>query len=351
MLRRLVILAALAALVGAAADRYRISSATAEGPEPPALTILTDSDSGLEAAIAPSQGGELSGLRVLFRGEWIETLYRARDYRPIEGFAGRAPFLWPATGRNVIAGEADSGRGFGYSLNSRRYPMPIHGFASHMPWRMEAERTDAAGTELTLSLSDTPETRKHYPFGFRITTKYRLADGVLTIAYTVRAPKDNSCAMPFSIGNHMTFLAPLVAGSNPAEMTVESPSTVEYLKEPPGLPTGESRPRSFATETPLAEIPRLSAVSLGGYDGDPYLVLRDPAGLAIRISHSAKSVPDQPVILFNLWGDLPGGFFSPEPWVGLQNSLNLKQGLVWLSPGQEWDWTIGIQPERAPSAP
>ncbi len=55
---------------------------------------------------------------------------------------------------------------------------------------------------------------------------------------------------------------------------------------------------------------------------------------------------EPPVVLFNLWGDPEAGSFSPEPWVGLQNSLNLQQGLVRLSPGRSWTWTVRIRPER-----
>jgi len=74
-------------------------------------------------------------------------------------------------------------------------------------------------------------------------------------------------------------------------------------------------------------------------------VLRDPKGVTIRISHTATSIPEEPVILFNIWGDPAAGFYSPEPWVGLQNSLNLNQGLIRLSPGQEWEWTIRVRPQ------
>ena len=74
--------------------------------------------------------------------------------------------------------------------------------------------------------------------------------------------------------------------------------------------------------------------------------LRDPAGLTIRMSHRASEVPNAPVILFNLWGDAAGGFFSPEPWVGLQNSLVMQKGLVRLPPGGGFDWTIRIEIRR-----
>ena len=225
----------------------------------------------------------------------------------------------------------------------------MHGFVKEMPWQVDTRRAGDDGAELTLSLVDTAVTRESYPFGFRLEVSYRLYAGTLTIAYTVRADSDNSAAMPFSIGNHITFRAPLVEGSDPGQLLFESPSSVEYLKDPPGLPTGESRPLSYADPVRLSEIPNRTAVSLGDYEGTPYMVLTDPQGLAIRMSHSAASVPKEPVILYNVWSDLPDGLFSPEPWVGLQNSLNLQQGLVLLPPGEDWTWSVEIHPEEAPA--
>jgi galactose mutarotase-like enzyme len=60
--------------------------------------VLRDTVGGLEAAVAPSQGGELSSFRVKFKGEWVELLYHARDYTDTKGFQGKGPVLWPAVG-------------------------------------------------------------------------------------------------------------------------------------------------------------------------------------------------------------------------------------------------------------
>ena len=50
---------------------------------------------------------------------------------------------------------------------------------------------------------------------------------------------------------------------------------------------------------------------------------------------------------FNVFGGPKQGFFCPEPWFGLQNSLNLHQGLVTISPGSDWRWTVELRPEIA----
>ena len=55
-----------------------------------------------------------------------------------------------------------------------------------------------------------------------------------------------------------------------------TPSTKELLKDG-GLPTGETRDVSYANGLKLADYPVKEAVSLTGYDNDPYVVLKDPS--------------------------------------------------------------------------
>jgi galactose mutarotase-like enzyme len=295
----------------------------------------------MEAAVCPSQGGELSGLRLLHRGKWVEMLYRARDYRPVPGFRGKAPFLWPATGRSVAAGRQEAG----YVLDGKFYPLADHGFAKELPWRIENRSCDETGAFVTLSLSDSDHTRRHYPFGFRLGVEYRVSRGALEIGYSVRSAEDE---LFFSIGNHITFRLPFLEGTSPAGVRFFTPATVEIEKTPERVPNGKTRAWTLPGPVALGEIKATQAVSLTGYgEAEPFATLEDPGGLGVRISHRASTVPSQPVILFNLWGNAADGYFSPEPWVGLQNSLNLRQGLIRTRPGEEFRWRIRI--ERLPA--
>lgn len=310
------------------------------------LIVLHDEEGGLEAAVAPSQGGELSSLRVRFQGGWIELLHRARNYAPTADWGGRAPILWPAVGRNFARSSPPDANATvcSYDYEGRRYQIPIHGFARLKAWRALAPRVDEAHAVVELALSDDDETRAQYPFRFEVRIAYQLTHGRLEIRHTVTASAANRSPMPFSIGNHITFRVPFVAGSALANFMFESPSRVEILKDANSLPTGETRPLDLARPVALAGLRVMPAVSLGEYGGDPWVRLSDPSGLALRISHRAQSIPEGPVVQFNLWGAPKEGYFSPEPWVGLQNSLNRGQGLIRLSPGESWSWVIRIEP-------
>ena len=340
-------------------QRYSLEEAVSSDATKTKLVLLRDEAAGIEAAITPSKGGELSGLAVRFvengsKDKWIETLYLARDYSPRQGWTGKAPFLWPATGRNFsedLRKRREAGERFdggAYNLQGKRYKMPIHGFARDLPWELETADASVEGARAELWLTDNDETREFYPFRFRLTVEYLLANGRLDISYTIHASDENSEAMMFSLGNHITFRTPLVEGSDPGEVVLTTPSTMEILKTDYGVPTSETRQRSHSAGVKLGDFEKLRAVSLTGYPSgeEPYVLLRDPQGLSIRMSHAADDIPKQPVILFNVWGDALGGFISPEPWVGLQNSLVLGKGLTYLEPGEDFRWRIRITPER-----
>src|ERR1039458_7506187 len=151
------LLALAAGWNGAAAqDRYSVTRELASGAGSPQVIVIRDNTAGLEAAIAPSQGGELTSLRVKFKGTWVELLYRARDYGAGTGFRGKASFLWPAVGGQYALGTipASSCSDGSYAVGDRRYPMPCHGFAKDLPWKESGSAADDGGARVTVELRD-----------------------------------------------------------------------------------------------------------------------------------------------------------------------------------------------------
>lgn len=343
---------ALGAAVGSAAvaatpPRYSLQETTTAEKIP--LIVLRDETSRLEAAVAPTQGGELSGVAVEFNGRWVELIYRGRDYRPAPGFRGKASILWPAVGSSIpteataVNGKIESA----YDYMRKRYPMPQHGFARLKAWRVVRTWTNATEAAVELVLNDDEDTRAQYPFGFAVHVIYRVTEGRVEIQHEVKAAASNTAPMFFSMGNHIGFAVPLLAGSSAATFTVESPSRFEYLRGKNGAPDGTTRERSFTAATPLGKLKFMPAVSVGGYEGDPWFRLTDARGLGVKVTHHASSTPASPFVQFNLYGGTAEGFFCPEPFVGLHNSLNTQTGQIDLAPGKSWTWLIRVEPERA----
>jgi galactose mutarotase-like enzyme len=339
-LRLFAVLALLASGLSAA-ERYTVQRRPGSYP----LLVLADSEAGVEASISPRAGGELCSLRYRWNGQWVELLYRACDYAPHEGWRGKAPLLWPATGATVGQGGSGGNEKAGhYRVAGKTYAMPFHGFAQNYPWSVDVTHADRREARALLSLTDSAETRKIYPFAWRLSVEYRLVQGRLFLVYTVGASIQNTGEMSFSIGNHMTFRTPFLPGSVPSQMRMETPAGFQLVKDARNLPTGATIKPAFLPSTDLSALPVKQAVPLGGYVGDPVLSLTDPQGLRLRIKHSAQRLPQQPFFQFNLWGDPTDGYFSPEPWVGAINSFHTKMGLVTLKPGESWRWTVELYP-------
>lgn len=345
-----LILLCLAASAGFGQSRYTVSDEDAAGPGSPKVVVLRDTVGGLEVAVAPSQGGELSSFRVKFKGEWVELLYHARDYADIKGFQGKGPVLWPAVGVQYPLGQfpkSTCGDG-SYLLDGKTYPMPCHGFAKSLAWTEVNRSADNQGARVTVELRDSDRTRTFYPFAFRLDATFGVSGGLLTVDYTVTSDSSNAMPMIFAIGNHIAFKVPFLPGTDPAAMTFESPNRKQLLRNPLGFVNGEEVVRSFETPERLGDFDAHVALALTGYQSAPYAVLTDPQGLSIRVSQQATSSLAEPIVRFNIYGGPKVGYFSPEPWFGLQNSLNLGKPLVHLAPGDAWTWRVQVKATGAP---
>jgi gluconolactonase len=342
---------------GFSQGRYSVSDENAAGPGTPKVVVLRDALAGIEAAVAPSQGGELSSFRVKFKGEWVELLYHARDYANTKGFQGKGPVLWPAVGVQFPLGQfpkSTCGDG-SYSFQGKTYPMPCHGFAKSLSWTEVNRSADNQGARVTVELRDSDRTRPFYPFAFHLDATFAVSGGLLTIDYTVKSDSSNTAPMMFSIGNHIAFKVPFLPGTDPATMMFESPSRQQLLRNSLGFVNGEAAPRSFETPERLGDFDAHVAIPLAGYVSVPYALLTDPQGLSLRVTQQGSSDLAQPIVRFNIYGGPKAGYFSPEPWFGLQNSLNLGKPLVHLAPGNSWTWRVqlkatGLPPESPKSA-
>src|SRR5665213_772199 len=167
-------LIACAAQVAQSQDRYTVTDEDAMGAGSPHVVVLHDRTAGAEAAIAPTEGGELSSYKVTRNGQMLELIYNARNYTSPNTFHGRGPLLWPAVGAQYPVGtipQTSCGMGT-YPVMGKTYPMPCHGFAKEMPWKEISRSADARGARVTVELQDSDATRKYYPFAFHLDAIY-----------------------------------------------------------------------------------------------------------------------------------------------------------------------------------
>jgi galactose mutarotase-like enzyme len=114
-------------------------------------------------------------------------------------WSGRAPILFPVVGASV-GGEV--------RVDGESYPMPQHGFARGLDFAVVSRGEHTAH----LRLGDSPDTRQHYPFAFRLDVVATLSESELRFDYEVDNP--GSVDLPYALGFHPAFPWPFMAGDN-----------------------------------------------------------------------------------------------------------------------------------------
>lgn len=123
-------------------------------------------------------------------------------------WARRAPILFPILGRL---------KDNTYLLQGQPYTIPTHGFARDMVF----EVVEQSPTRASFRLTDTPETRKVYPFAFSLTVTYALEGSRLTKSH--RIENHSSVEMLYELGAHDGFQAPLSQGEKMGDYAIRLP--------------------------------------------------------------------------------------------------------------------------------
>lgn len=111
-----------------------------------------------------------------------------------EYWAGRAPTLFP------VCGRLSDGK---YIYKGKEYQMNIHGFAR----ACEFHPTVIADNEIEFVLVADDNTKKIYPFDFKLSIKFKLEDNKLI--KTIKVTNTGNETMPFSFGGHPGFNVPV----------------------------------------------------------------------------------------------------------------------------------------------
>ncbi len=257
-------------------------------------------------------------LSVADAGAEIRSLVRLSDGKELmwqadPAYWGRtSPVLFPLVGNY---------RDKTSYYNGAAYSMGQHGFARDMVFVLEEQTEDA----LLFSLCDTEETRKKYPFAFRLLVGYRLLGKTVTVTWKVENPADET--MYFSIGGHPAFNCDYSGGrlvfyknGSPFEG-----SLISKIIAPDGSGCLSDRTKSFGLHE--GNLP----LSWPLFDEDA-LIFEDRQADAVAIT-DAQGRPvlcvtfDAP--LFGVWS--PAGKNAPfvciEPWYGRCDRTDFSQQL------------------------
>jgi galactose mutarotase-like enzyme len=242
-----------------------------------------------------------------------------------------APWLFPVVGASA---------GGVVRIDGQEYPMAQHGFARDLPFSVVSQSEEA----VTLRLEDSDETRKHYPFAFRLDIDMRADAGRLLFVARVENTGDEP--LPYALGFHPAFPWPFAdgerkAGGGYSVVFDESEATVVPEIGEGGLLLSQARSIPLNGNT-LPLDPEMFKEALVFLDAKSRSVrFVGPEDKAI-----AMAVEDFPH--FAIWTRPTAPFLSLECWTGhadragFQGELSERDSQRLLAPGAQALHGVGL---------
>lgn len=280
---------------------------------------------------------ENDDLRVSFSlqaSEWTSFYDKKRQieyaHQSDQYWAGRNPTLFPIVGK--LNQET-------YQLKGKKYHLGNHGFARHSEFKLNSQTQKS----LSLILTDNQETRKNYPFAFRLTNTYTLEGKSMTVVTSVFNPNHDD--LPFSVGAHPAFVCPLLKGEQFSDYYLEwektekprrllmNPTDSSFQKERLDLPPRKIIPLNydlFAQDALVLENLRSQTVYLKGPQ--------------VGLKFSFSRVP-----WLGIWTKKDANFLCLEPWHGhgdfanYQGEFSQREGMIILPPGVSFEFSYQME--------
>lgn len=261
------------------------------------LYSLRDADTDSAVVVCPERGGIVIGCRLHGR----ELLYLDREtfLHPTANIRGGIPVLFPICGQ-LVGGQ--------YEWDGQTYGMKNHGVARDRAWRVVATDT-REGAALTLALEADEETLGAFPFAFALEFTYRLLDGRLTIEQTYR--NDSEQPMPMTAGFHPYF----VADNKRLAYETDATRMRDY---------NDMREKPFDGTLDFGVMVESAAL----LDARRRDIAFPAAGGQVRMTYSDAFA------YVIIWSIIGKPFICVEPWTGLNEALNHRQGLILVESGR-----------------
>ena len=205
-------------------------------------------------------------------------------------------------------------------VGGKVYPAMMHGFASTLPFACTAQ----SDTRLVLELTDTPYTRRYYPYAFALSVEFVLEGERLVQNFHVRNRDDKP--LYYCLGAHPGFYCPIDL-NEPAErywLEFDRPQNLNllHMQENTRLVTGQETPYLKGERTiPLGDhFFDKGPMLFGGMDAAT-ITLRGKGGRFVEFG--IKGFPN-----LCLWGvPTKMSLIAIEPWIGTSDRVDTNH--VW----------------------
>lgn len=266
-----------------------------------------DSDTYFE--VVPPRGGIITDF--LYKNKTILYLDKETLYDITKSIRGGIPVLFPICGKL----QDDI-----YHVGDVDYSMPQHGIARRYPWRVVDAFVGHHGADITLCFSSDEETKKIYPFDFRIIYRYELTENRLTL---YQSYINDSCnRMPFYAGFHPYFYT-----SDKTAVSFDTGATRCW-------DSLASEMLNF-NEAIDFDVPEVNMILLDPHAGHVSMNNRaDGWVLSLKYDAAFKYV-----VIWSLKGR---DFVCIEPWMARPNAMNTGEDVYYLEPHDQFNARLSL---------
>lgn len=290
---------------------------------------------GAKALVWPGKGAVVSSLALLSpRGEPREVLWMPEEFSSQNGGwpGGGIPLLFPFAGR-----VWDEGRVSRYRLGDRVFEMGLHGFAYDKPWSVVSAHDRAA----ELLLEDDPESRRVFPFGFRLSYTIQLHESALELELGIQhkpagEAEEQLSAMPVACGFHPYFRMPIGDSGSWESCHLKASARRRIAVTGDGAAGKSKALKASATRTPLSDS-SIHNLILGDHVEPRLSLIDERLGEAVAVSWEPGAINYSV-----LWAKKEEGFFCAEPWMGLPDAVHSGLGCRWLAAGETVSLSVRI---------
>lgn len=258
---------------------------------------ITIRSGNTEAKVAPERGGIVTSFTV--DGKEILYLDRATFDDSTKNVRGGIPVLFPNAGP-LEGGDYDN--------------LPQHGFARRSSWKLTTQDEES----VTMTLDADEQTRKNYPFDFKLELNVKV-DPTGKLIHTMKITNNGTEPMPTAYGTH-----PYLAYPDSSKPTLQT--NISGLN-PTEIDWSEEFDRPFA----------------------------NPGQVNIQVPNDDNNSPREVSVISNptdfqtfyVWS-LPGkNFVCGEPWTRPNNALNNPNQALMIQPGESVSLPITISAKSA----
>ena len=249
-------------------------------------------------------------------------------------WADHTPVLFPVIGNCKDASVI---------IGGRKYPMTKHGFARKAMF----DPIIIGRNYVTLELTESPATKKMYPFDFTFQVTYELTETGFTCTMMVENQSDKP--MPFCVGGHPAFVVPMETGAafEDYQLVLPEDEKATNLLCPGGQLITGSEPIAF----PGGVIPLTHAI----FDEKDTLMLTELKSRHVDLVHRKSghglrlSCEDMDVLAIWTRPNNHGDYLCLEPWVGQPGGVHEsgafadKPYALTLQPGESYPFLFEVE--------